>query len=364
MILDSPELNCSVVFSLCCLRMSKKIDHFLRNLWRGERRISWFNVNQSTHFLSLIEMMLGESSTDSLFWDFPFALDQHVSSHTFSCNACSSDRFSGTFVLLRIEAMTNLLNPWEILTEDWEFSSLRRSHPNALWIYGNKSAPCRSITFHDVHPSQTYCTSIFWHHVPRFFCMNKTSSRLTSIVTIQHGRKFPIEHAYSHTVKKSNSYLNNRMTQKWLGRKNMNPMWKLLNKEVALGKPTFFLDHVYLGCTQRQCQTSKDIVDNHSTMFESRISAVRPEKLPFPQNLSTSSWYYDMDEHAKKCMKRYYELPNKTTEQLYTEFIPCIEYHRFKEEEMKLLENCQIFALISFWNAYTWHVLEELIFLW
>ena len=62
-------------------------------------------------------------------------------------------------------------------------------------------------------------------------------------------------------------------------------MWKLLNKEVDLGQPTSFLDHVYLECTQRQCEISKDIVDNYRTMFESRISAEGTEKLPFPQNL-------------------------------------------------------------------------------
>ena len=54
---------------------------------------------------------------------------------------------------------------------------------------------------------------------------------------------------------------------------NIDPMWKVLNKEVDLGEPTSFLDHVYLGCTQRQCETRKDIVDNYRTMFESRISA-------------------------------------------------------------------------------------------
>ena len=54
---------------------------------------------------------------------------------------------------------------------------------------------------------------------------------------------------------------------------NIEPMWKVLNKEVDLGEPTSFLDHVYLGCTQRQCEVSKDIVDNYRTMFESRISA-------------------------------------------------------------------------------------------
>ena len=55
-------------------------------------------------------------------------------------------------------------------------------------------------------------------------------------------------------------------------------MWKLLYKEVDLGEPPSFLDHVYLGCTQRQCEISKDIVDNYRAMFESRISAVRTEK--------------------------------------------------------------------------------------
>ena len=62
---------------------------------------------------------------------------------------------------------------------------------------------------------------------------------------------------------------------------NIYPMWKLLSKEVDLGEPTSFLDHVYLGCTQRQCQISKDIVDNYRTMFESRISEEGVEKLPF-----------------------------------------------------------------------------------
>ena len=91
------------------------------------------------------------------------------------------------------------------------------------------------------------------------------------------------------------------------GRKqNMHPMWKVRNKEVDLGEPTSFLDHVYLGCTHRQCEISKDIVDNYRTMFESRISAT--EKLPCSENLSISSWSCDMEGHAKKCVERYCEL--------------------------------------------------------
>ena len=61
-------------------------------------------------------------------------------------------------------------------------------------------------------------------------------------------------------------------------KQNIDPQRKVLNKEVDLGEPTSFFDHVYLGCTQRQCEMSKDIVDNCRTMFESRISAGESRK--------------------------------------------------------------------------------------
>ena len=96
---------------------------------------------------------------------------------------------------------------------------------------------------------------------------------------------------------------------------NIELMWKVLKKEVDLGEPTSFLDHVCLGCTQRQCEISKDIVDNYRIMFESRSSAGALEKIS--ENLSISSWSYDMEGHAKKCVKRYCELANKTTQQIY-----------------------------------------------
>ena len=94
---------------------------------------------------------------------------------------------------------------------------------------------------------------------------------------------------------------------------NIDPMWKVLNKEVDLGEPTSFLDHEHLG----------------------RISAGGTENLPCSENLRISSWSYDMDGHAKKCVERYCELANKTTQQLYKVSTPCIDDHHFKEEEMK-----------------------------
>ena len=118
-------------------------------------------------------------------------------------------------------------------------------------------------------------------------------------------------------------------------KQNTDSTWKVLMKDVDLGDPTSFLHHVYLGCTQRQCEISKDTVDNYRTMFESRISAGATEKLPCSENLSISSWSYVMEGHAKKCVERYCELANKTTQQLYKVSTPCIDDHHFKEEELK-----------------------------
>ena len=69
-------------------------------------------------------------------------------------------------------------------------------------------------------------------------------------------------------------------TSNWLGKEqNISPTWKIFMKDVDLGEPTSFLDHVYLVCTQRDCQVSKDIVENYRSVFESRISTRATEKL-------------------------------------------------------------------------------------
>ena len=103
-------------------------------------------------------------------------------------------------------------------------------------------------------------------------------------------------------------------------KQNIDPMWKELMRDVDLGEPTSFFDHVYLGRTQRECETSKDIVDNERSMFESRISAGAMEKLseaeaPGKPDVETVSLLGPMTwKVTKKCVERYSELANKTTE--------------------------------------------------
>ena len=113
-------------------------------------------------------------------------------------------------------------------------------------------------------------------------------------------------------------------------------------KEVDLGEQTSCLDHVYLGCTQRGCETSKDMVDNYRILFESRIFAGAKEKLPCSGKTDASifSWSYDMEGHAKKCVERSCGLANKTLQQLYKVATPCLDDHQSKEEELGSVWEC------------------------
>ena len=130
---------------------------------------------------------------------------------------------------------------------------------------------------------------------------------------------------YVDDIKLAGFFLSEKVDDiKLAGKKqNINPIWKVLDKEVDLGEPTSFLPHVYLKCSRRQCGISKDTVDNYRTMFESGISAGATEKLPCSENLCISSWSYDMEGHAKKCVERYIvswrtgRLSNSTKYQLH-----------------------------------------------
>ena len=51
-------------------------------------------------------------------------------------------------------------------------------------------------------------------------------------------------------------------------------------KNVDFDEPTSFFDHVYLGCTQRECKPNETIIEKYKKMFESRMSAGATEKFP------------------------------------------------------------------------------------
>ena len=142
------------------------------------------------------------------------------------------------------------------------------------------------------------------------------------------------------------------------------------HQEVDLGEPTSFLDHVYLGYTQKTMWSKqKNTVDNYRTMFESRISAGGVEKLPFRQNLRISSWSYDMAGHAKKCVERYCELANKTTHQIYEVSTPLsmtpLQRRRNKicwRIVTSMLSNCsEMLVLGTYWTTWYSMVSSEIV---
>ena len=114
-------------------------------------------------------------------------------------------------------------------------------------------------------------------------------------------------------------------------------MWKNLRRSVNLGEPTSILDHVYLGCTRRECKSNENIIEECKKMCESRISAGATQKLPGwrKPHAKTVAWSYVMEGHAKNCVERYCEVANKKTEQLYKVSTPCLVDHHFKKAELE-----------------------------
>ena len=87
-------------------------------------------------------------------------------------------------------------------------------------------------------------------------------------------------------------------------------------------------------------------------MLESRISAGAKEKLPTRASgkldaETLSSWSYDMEGHAKKCVARYCELANKTTQQFFNVATPCMDDHQFEEENESVGELSAVCPQIS-----------------
>ena len=75
-------------------------------------------------------------------------------------------------------------------------------------------------------------------------------------------------------------------------------------------------------------------------MFESRMSAGGTEKSSGKIEANMSSWSYDMEGHAKKCVERYCELANRNAKsQLHA-----LTTINSRKKKWDLLENCQKFA--------------------
>ena len=185
------------------------------------------------------------------------------------------------------------------------------------------------------------CTVILWRD-----CFGR--GNLRKFFWDTDGKKFQIRNMLiRYPRKKVDSYLVNVDEKNLAGKEqNIDPMWKILMKDVDLGESTSFLDHVYLGCTQRECQTSKDIVDNCRNMFESRISAGTFEKLLSSENLTQTFPHGPMTWQVMQ-RNAWKDFANWHTKQLnsYTKSQPhALTTTNSRKKKWDLLDNCPKYA--------------------
>ena len=126
--------------------------------------------------------------------------------------------------------------------------------------------------------------------------------------------------------------------KKWLdGKKQkMAPMWKKLMKNVDLDGFSSFLDHP-LGMHWTWMQTKWNYFEEHTKMFESRISARATEKFTLVGKISRKNscpvlWYGRT--YQKSALKNSANWQKKV-KQLHKFSNPCLDDHQFKKEELE-----------------------------
>ena len=146
-------------------------------------------------------------------------------------------------------------------------------------------------------------------------------------------------------------------------KQNIDPMWKLLNKEVDLGEPTSFLDHVCLGCTQRQCE----IKQRYCWQLQSHVWITNFRRENWKTTLlGKSSYFFVVLWYGRSCQEMCGTIlwvgkqdDSTTLQSIYSmPWRPSLQ--RGRNEICRSIVKSMLSKL--FWNGNTWHVLEDLIF--
>ena len=132
-------------------------------------------------------------------------------------------------------------------------------------------------------------------------------------------------------------------------KQNIDPMWNVLNKEVDFGEPTSFLDHVYLGCTQRQCEISKNIgqLQNHVRIanFSGRNRKTSFHSLKIFVFLHGLMMWKIMQRNVWSDIVRW---PTRRRNDSTKYLLHASMTTTSKKKKQNLLENCQMYALKLF----------------
>ena len=154
-------------------------------------------------------------------------------------------------------------------------------------------------------------------------------------------------------------------------------------KDVDIEEPTSFLDHLYLGCTQRGCKPNEKIFGQYNKMSEYRISAGATEKLPGwdkprAKTSACPTTWKDMLEKSwngiANWQTRKQSICTKfqvvawmiitSRKKLESARFPVLVWTitKFKRKSWKTEVKCMKFAPTLYLNACTWHELTDLTF--
>ena len=88
-------------------------------------------------------------------------------------------------------------------------------------------------------------------------------------------------------------------------KQHIDQMWKVLIQEADLGEPTSFLDPVYLVALNENTKLAKKSLTITKICSNPGFPRGELRNYHTPENFRISSWSYDMEGHAKKCVERY-----------------------------------------------------------
>ena len=138
---------------------------------------------------------------------------------------------------------------------------------------------------------------------------------------------------------KDYSFRKTWMTSEWLERRRIwLPCGRIWWKRVDLGEPKSFLDHVYMGCTQRECKPNEIILDqntrkcsNHKFLLEELKNNQGGGNLTQKLSRGPTTWKV----RSKNAMKDLANWRIKRQNSYYKKSSPCLDDHHFKEEELE-----------------------------
>ena len=119
-------------------------------------------------------------------------------------------------------------------------------------------------------------------------------------------------------------------------------------KNVDFDEPTSFHDHVFVGCTQRECRPNESIIEECRNMFKSRISAGAFEKLlGLSRGLTT---WKDVRKSAQKGIVIWKTKRWSNCGQFQR--LAWMDEHNFKKEELEIVGE-----LSKVWSQIVWRCL-------